>query len=320
MGPPAKGATYDGRVTGDGLAYDIAVSFADAQRPVVEPIVRACQDLGLTVFYDRDSTAELWGRNFVYDLRTVYSGARARYFVPFLSEEYLASDYAMDEFNTATRRAIEIGRDGYILPITVGPVDVPAALLSPTIGRLRLEEHPVDELARIIAKRVGTTQERGQEPRGASSPAGHTPQVRLPRLPPADFSPYVALETALAQVGQHFQQAASQLSPYGVQCLVRISESALNVRVERQGTPVCGLRLRFDEASRDDRLLMAFAWPYVTGNSFNGWVTAEWDPDSRQSKLRYVDFASAGAEALITADELFELLWAKIIGHLDHGR
>lgn len=65
-------------MTGDGLVYDIAVSFADAQRPVVEPIVRACQGLGLTVFYDKDSTAELWGRNFVYDMRTVYSGARVR--------------------------------------------------------------------------------------------------------------------------------------------------------------------------------------------------------------------------------------------------
>jgi len=159
------------RVIGDDSAYDIAVSFAGAQRPVVEPIVRACQSLGLSVFYDKDRTVEFWGRNFVYTMRAIYSGARARYFMPFLSNEYLASDFPMDEFKAATRRAIAVGGDSYMLPIVVGPVEVPAALLSPTIGRLRLEDYSVGELARIIVQRVGTKRERGQEPRDASGEA-----------------------------------------------------------------------------------------------------------------------------------------------------
>jgi hypothetical protein len=308
-------------VTDSSPIFDVAVSFAGAQRSLVEPIVRACEGLGVKVFYDKNSTVEFWGRNFISGMRTIYGGARTRYFVPFLSKEYLASAYPMDEFNTAMVRAIEVGDDSYILPIVVGPVEVPAHLLSPAIGYLRLEEYSVDQLAQIIADRVGAVRERHREPREVSGVAGEMVQPRLPRLPPVDFSPYEALETALAQVGSRFQGAADELLPFGVRCLVRTSDSSVDVRVERQGKPVCGLRLRFDGSFRDDRLVMAFAWPRISGDAINGWATAEWDPDARQPRLRFVDMATTGGEAVgVTADQLFHLLWAKIINHLENVR
>lgn len=152
-------------MTGSAETYDIAVSFAGAQRALVEPVVRACQALGLKVFYDSDNTVESWGRNLITGMRTIYGGTRARHVVPFLSAEYLASDYPMEAFNAAMLRAIEVSADGYILPILVGSVQVPPEVLSPAIGYLRLEDHPVDGLARIIADRVGFARERHQEPR-----------------------------------------------------------------------------------------------------------------------------------------------------------
>ncbi|GIJ35074.1 toll/interleukin-1 receptor domain-containing protein [Micromonospora sediminimaris] len=143
-------------MTNNAEVYDIAVSFAGAQRDQVEAIVRACQALGLNVFYDKDKTVEFWGRNFITGMRTVY-GATTRYVVPFLSREYLASAYPMDEYQTALVRAIEISADSYLLPILVGPVEVPAELLSPAIGYLRLEDYEPARLAQIIADRVGVT-------------------------------------------------------------------------------------------------------------------------------------------------------------------
>ena len=140
-----------------GLVYDIAMSFAGAQRAAVERIVRACERLGVTVFYDQDHTAQLWGNDIIGHMRTIYGGNRARYVVPFLSKEYLTSGYPMDELRAAISHGISIGDDSYILPVVVGDVDVPAELVSRDIGFLRLEDHSADELAHIIAERVSGT-------------------------------------------------------------------------------------------------------------------------------------------------------------------
>ena len=43
--------------------YDIAVSFAGGQRPYVESVVRACEMLGVRVFYDKNETVKLWGKD-----------------------------------------------------------------------------------------------------------------------------------------------------------------------------------------------------------------------------------------------------------------
>jgi hypothetical protein len=129
------------------------------------------------------------------------------------------------------------------------------------------------------------------------------------------------LETTLARVGSLFQREADKLTPFGVQCLVRVSGTALDVRVNRQGQPVCSLRLYFTDTLRDDRLLMAFQWPRITGDAFNGWVTAQWDAGAGRPGLQFTDLGlAATGSSVITADELFHLLWGKIINHLGHLR
>lgn len=277
--------------------------------------MRACEALGLNVFYDQDNTIAFWGRNFISGMRSIYDGTLARYVVPFLSNEYLAGAYPMDEFTTAMTRAIDVGGDSYILPVLVGDVVVPAEMLNPAIGFLRLEDYSVDGLAQIIAARVGVPHGGQAEPRQIADGGGGAFRVRLPRVPAIDFSPHESLEMALAEVGARFQRAADKLIPFGVRCLVRLSDAALDVRVERQGSPLCGLRLRFDDSFGVDRLTMSFAWPRVSGNAVNGWVTAEWDRDVGEPRLRFFDFVKQ--EALVTAAELFDLLWAKIIDHVE---
>ena len=59
--------------------------------------------------------------------RTAYS-SQTRFFVPFLSTEYLSKPIPMDEFSSAMMTAVKQG-DGYILPVLVGDVRVPADLL-----------------------------------------------------------------------------------------------------------------------------------------------------------------------------------------------
>ena len=144
-------------------------------------------------------------------------------------------------------------------------------------------------------------------------------QAGLSRPPSSNFSTYLALEWALAQMWDRFQQAASKLSTLGVLCIARSSDSAVNVRVERQSMLACGLRISFGSI-REDRLVMTFVWPGAAGERADGWATAERDPEARQPRLRYVDVASGGPGSIVTADGLLALLWAKIIDHLALGR
>ena len=166
--------------------YDLAVSFAGEQRSYVEQVVRACQKRGLSVFYDRDVNNEWWGRNYIREQRKVYS-SQTRFFVPFISTEYLAKPVPGDEFSAAMMTAIKQG-DGYILPVLVGDVQVPVELLHPHVHHLRANDHTPEQLAEQLAKRVGRAEAEGQAPRDMSAVVGEVMQLRMPKVVPQDFS------------------------------------------------------------------------------------------------------------------------------------
>ena len=116
--------------------YDIAVSFAGEQREYVRQTVASCKAKGL-----RASSTKIrpttGGKNFIQEQRRTYS-SETRFFVPFLSSDYLAKPIPMDEFSSAMMTAVKQG-DGYILPVIMGNADVPVELLHPHIGYLRSE-------------------------------------------------------------------------------------------------------------------------------------------------------------------------------------
>ncbi|WP_410622973.1 tetratricopeptide repeat protein [Amycolatopsis sp. cmx-8-4] len=135
--------------------YDIAVSFSGQQRDYVEKVVRACEALGVRVFYDLNEAGQLWGKNVIAELRRIYGGVSARFVVPFLSRDYLAGGYPLDEFLTAMTSNVERG-GGYLLPVLMDDVDVGPELLNPAVIYLRSADYGPAELARIIAGRVAT--------------------------------------------------------------------------------------------------------------------------------------------------------------------
>ncbi|WP_410622975.1 hypothetical protein [Amycolatopsis sp. cmx-8-4] len=151
--------------------------------------------------------------------------------------------------------------------------------------------------------------------RGNGQPAENASELRMPRIVPVSFSAYDTLEAALARVGELFSQASGDLEPYGYTCRVRTPGDAVHVRVEAQGQAVCELRLRFDDSGfGGDRIAMSFAWPRITSSGMNGWITSVWDSDSREVKVKLNDLSVSGSEdVLLTADELYAVLWQKIV-------
>ena len=69
--------------------WDVALSFAGAQRDYVEQVARDLKAWGVRCFYDADEQTELWGRYLAEELPAIY-GEQAAAVVMFVSAEYAA--------------------------------------------------------------------------------------------------------------------------------------------------------------------------------------------------------------------------------------
>jgi TIR domain len=289
-----------------GFVYDLAVSFAGEQRPYVDKFVTECKRRDLRVFYDLDKTVEFWGKSFIIEFRKVYGGSKPRYVVPFLSREYLAKPYPMDEFFVAIEQELQRG-GGYVLPVVVGDVRIPPELLNPAIGFLRADQHTPEELAETMAAKVASTR------------ALSLPGLRLPRIQPLSFDPASVLRTALNTVAGKFADAAPALTPFGYTCVVTPDPSGVDVEVGQNGKAVCGLSVWLGQAFAQEKLAMSFAWPTSNRTGMNGWATVEWDAADSTALLSFVDLGATGAPQSLSSEGFFGVLWGKIIDFIDHG-
>lgn len=294
--------------------HDLAVSFAGEQRPYVEQVVAACREFGLTVLYDRDLSIELWGRNLITELREVYGGGRARYVAPFLSREYLATSYPMDEFRAMLVPALE-NPDEYILPVLVGDVTVPARLLSPAVAFLRMEDYTPQDLARAFRRRIpgsGSAPQPGPPTQRESTAQG----LRTPRTTPESFSRYAELESAFRYLTEQFKKAAPRMSESGLVCTVRNSETELRVRVERRGQTLYGIDIHMGGMGRDDVLNFVVGSRLYGVNRSNGTATPVFDRATGTPRLEMHDlsvFGSGPGTRSLSKEQLFEELWNRIV-------
>ena len=307
----------------DDKAYDLAVSFAGEHRSYVEQTVAACKKLGLRVFYDRDMRNEWWGKSFIREQRKVY-GARTRYFVPFISTEYLAKPIPMDEFSSAMMTAVKQG-DGYVLPVLIGDVQVPADLLHPHIHYLRAEDYSPDQLAEQLKARVKGAAATGQDARDIGEVVQEALELRLPKVVPSDFSKYQELESAFEYLGSQFQAAAPQLRAKGFICTVNRTHDRLSIRIEQRGETVYALDIEKGGSWGDDKLTFGVGHHRGSGSGINGWAEPYYDKQAERPKLRLTDFSvlssmgSSGSREL-TAQELFQALWDRIIDQLERAK
>ena len=99
---------------GRGWRWDVALSFAGAQRDYVEQVAAALQARGVRCFYDADEQIELWGRYLAEELPRIYAEESAAVVV-FVSAEYADRDWTRLERRAALDRAVRERRE-YVLP------------------------------------------------------------------------------------------------------------------------------------------------------------------------------------------------------------
>jgi hypothetical protein len=152
------------------------------------------------------------GKNFIVEQRKVY-GSQTRYFVPFVSTEYLTKPIPADEFQAAMMTAVKEG-DAYVLPVLIGGVRVPAELLHPHIHYLRAEDYTPAELGREMQRRLGQG--------GATQPGRDIGEVvkevldlPMPKVVPRAFSKYQELKAAFDYLAAQFEAALPRLGEHG---------------------------------------------------------------------------------------------------------
>src|ERR1039457_168382 len=127
--------------------WDVALSFAGAQRPYVEQVACALKAQGVRCFYDADEQIDLWGKYLAEELPAIY-GERAAAVVVFISAEYAARDWTRLERRAALARAVQERRE-YVLPARFD--DTQLAGLLPDMVAVDLRGRTPDQFAELIA-------------------------------------------------------------------------------------------------------------------------------------------------------------------------
>ncbi|HEX7307237.1 toll/interleukin-1 receptor domain-containing protein [Lentzea sp.] len=302
--------------------YDIAVSFAGEQRDYVERTVEAAKAAGLRVFYDRDMTVEWWGKNVLVEQRKVY-GSRTRFFVPFISTEYLEKPYPRDELDAAMLTAVKQG-NGYILPVLMGDVVVPPELLHPHVVYLRSDGYTPERLADALCERVGLAVDAGQVPRDVASVVQSVLTLPMPKVVPSGFSRYAELNSVFDYLVGQFQVAVPQLESVGFHMQARATDDRLKIRIERGDKTVYSLDIVKASGHHDGQLVFSpdGSW---TGSSGSMIATAEpfFDAQAGAAKLRLLDLSLLGhfsaGQQVFTKEEFFQRLWAHIVEQLERA-
>ena len=132
-----------------GWRWDVALSFAGAQRDYVGQVAEALQARGVRCFYDADEQIELWGKYLAEELPTIY-GEQAAAVVVFVSAEYAARDWTRLERRAALARAVRERRE-YVLPARFDDTPLPGLLSDMVTVDLRTRT-PQQFAAMIAAK------------------------------------------------------------------------------------------------------------------------------------------------------------------------
>lgn len=80
--------------------YDVALSFAGEDRQIAESLATGLTERGVTVFYDRNETRVLWGRDLYQHLADVYT-RKAAFCVVLISRHYAQKNWARHELRQA---------------------------------------------------------------------------------------------------------------------------------------------------------------------------------------------------------------------------
>ena len=162
-----------GREAGAGRRWDVALSFAGAQRDYVGQVAAALKARGVRCFYDEDEQVRLWGTHLAEELPRIYAQESAAVVV-FISAEYAAADWTRLERRAALARAVaEAGV--YVLPARFDDSELPGLL--PDVVTVDLRRYTPEQFADLVADKLA---ELARQPAGRAAGPGGTAAAGRP--------------------------------------------------------------------------------------------------------------------------------------------
>jgi TIR domain len=185
--------------------YDVAFSFAGEDRGVVESLAGRLKQQNVSVFYDRDKQAEMWGENLQEYLTDIYL-KRARFCIMFISEAYAEKMWTRHERRTARASAMQQKR-AYVLPIRLDRTELEGLL--PSVAYITFSDHTEDEIVGMILEKLDTG---GPEPE-RSSMAAPSFNIAMPRVKKTfnQRERDVFARMAFNTISNYFEQGLKQL-------------------------------------------------------------------------------------------------------------
>lgn len=133
--------------------YHAALSFAGEDRRLAAKLFRTWTRRGLSIFYDANREAHLWGKTSA-EFDHIY-GAQSQYVIPIISKHYVNKDWTRYEFEAALREQKK-RRDEFILPIRLD--DSPLLGLRNDVIRPDARQKRPDEIAALLLAKLSSEQ------------------------------------------------------------------------------------------------------------------------------------------------------------------
>jgi hypothetical protein len=141
--------------------FDVAVSFAGADRKVAREISAVIGDAGYRVFYDTDQQHRLLGEDLAQYLHDMYF-RRSRYAVVVLSADFVRSKWAGNWEWRAVLARMQSQREPYVLPYVIEDVELPG--LNPTIGYVSMAQCQPGQFGELVVRKLRAEVGSGENP------------------------------------------------------------------------------------------------------------------------------------------------------------
>jgi len=131
--------------------FDVAISFAGANRDVASEVSEAIKGAGYRVFYDRDYQHVLLGEDLTQYLQETYS-RKSRFAVVIVSRAFRESKWAGNWEWKAVLARMQDQRGPYLLPYVIEDVEIPG--LNKTLGYVSQRDYSPAEFAALVIRKL----------------------------------------------------------------------------------------------------------------------------------------------------------------------
>ena len=204
------------------LRWDVALSFAGAQRNYVGQVAAALKARGVRCFYDTDRKVRLWGTHLAEELPRIYERESA-VVVVFVSADYAEGDWTRLECRAAFSRAVrEAGV--CVLPARFDDSELPGLLED--VVAINLHDYDPGEFADLVVAKLA---DLGISPSPSPGEGGRRPPggLRINEADPRRLGVHAAISVpgVLDDVPPEYVPRDADAAKLGIRAKVAVADS-----------------------------------------------------------------------------------------------